>query len=161
MRGQAKMTWVKIYISGWLHGSIRWQLEPAERGVWADLIVMAGQCLLGGQICDNDGLAFPLDFIANQLNISRELLDTTLDKCVKEGRVIVKDGVISIVNWTAYQSEYERQKKYRTDPKEPEQPKDYQGGKFGHMVIHSKDDLKRIKQRKKEVNSESPGLDKG
>jgi len=141
MRGQAKMTWVKIHITGWLHGSIRWQLEPDERGVWADLIVLAGQCLQGGKICDNDGRPYPRDYIANQLNISRELLDRTIAKCQAEGRIDDVDDVIIITNWKAYQSEYERQKQYR-QPKE----RDYKAGKYGNKVATTKEDVERIKK---------------
>lgn len=134
MRGQARMTWVKIHIAGWLHGSIRWQLDPAERGVWADLIVMAGQCLQGGRICDNDGKAYPLDFIASQLHIPLELLETTISKCEQENRIIVDEGVVIITNWRAYQSEYERQKGYRQKAAPEVDPEKYKKGKYGHMV---------------------------
>jgi len=134
MRGQAKLSWVKIYITGWLHGSIRWQLEPAERGVWADLIVMAGQCMMGGRICDNDGRPFPREYIANQFNIPQELLDVTIAKCRHEGRIEDIDDVIVISNWTAYQSEYERQKKYRGKEPTPPNPDKYVQGEKGHMV---------------------------
>ena len=113
MRGTAKMTWVKLHVTGWLHGSIRYQLEADERGVWADLIALAGQCLSGGKICDHDGKAYPRQFIANQLNISPELLEQTLTKCKQEGRIQEVKGVITIIHWSDYQSEYERQKKYR------------------------------------------------
>ena len=113
MRGSHKMTWVKLYITGWLHGSIRYQLEPDERGVWADLIAMAGQCLSSGRICDNDGQPYPKQYIANQLNVPIELLERTITKCEKEGRVQDIDGVIAITHWETYQSEYERQRKYR------------------------------------------------
>lgn len=133
MRGQVRLTWVKIHIAGWLHGSIRWQLDPAERGVWADLIALAGQCLQGGRICDNDGRAFPFDFLANQLHIPLELLEATIAKCKEEGRIEVIGGVIIITNWHAYQSEYERQKSYRK-AKEPEGPEKYKTQRLGHMV---------------------------
>jgi len=113
MRGQHKMTWVKLNITGWLHGSIRYQLEPDERSVWADLIALAGQCLSGGKICDNSGAALPRQYIANQLNIPLELLERSLEKSKKEGRIHENKGVITITNWSSYQSEYERQKKYR------------------------------------------------
>ena len=106
MRGQQRQY---IAITGWLHGSIRYQLEPDERGVWVDLIAMAGQCLTGGRICDNSGVAFPRQYIANQLNIPLELLERTIDKCKKEGRIHESEGVLSITNWSVYQSEYERQ----------------------------------------------------
>ena len=107
------MTWVKLHVTGWLHGSIRYQLEPDERGVWADLIALAGQCLARGRICDNDGKAYPRQYLANQLKISLELLERTLTKSKQEGRITEANGVITIVHWSAYQSEYERQKVYR------------------------------------------------
>lgn len=134
MRGRTKLTWVKIHVTGWLHGSIRWQLEADERGVWADLIAMAGQCLAGGKICDNDGRPFPRDFIANQLNIPQTLLDRTLAKCMHEGRIEERDDVIVLTNWTAYQSEYERQKQYRRKNRPSDDPDKYIEGKYGDNV---------------------------
>lgn len=132
MRGQARMTWVKLHINGWLHGSIRWQLDPAERGVWADLIALAGQCLSGGKVCDNDGRPYPRDFIANQLNIPQELLDRTIAKCRREGRLEDRDDMIVLTNWKSYQSEYERQKQYREAKKDD--PYKYIGQKHDHIV---------------------------
>ena len=131
-RGQGSTTWVKIWVRGWLHGSIRWQLEADERGVWADLIAMAGECGRDGAICDNDGRPFPRDFIANQLNIPQELLDRTIAKCRHEGRLDDRDDMIVITNWKAYQSEYDRVKKYRQKP--PEDKDKFTKGKYGHMV---------------------------
>lgn len=133
MRGRTRLTWVKIHVTGWLHGSIRWQLEPDERGVWADLIALAGQCLMGGKICDNDGKAFPREYIANQLNIPLELLDRTIAKCRLEGRIDDRDDIIALTNWKAYQSEYERQKQYRGTEKD-DSPDKFIKGKYGHMV---------------------------
>ena len=115
MRGEGKLTWVKLHVSGWLHGSIRWQLTPEERSVWADLIALAGQCLRGGRIEDNDGRGFPRDYLANQLNIPLELLEQTIEKCQEEGRIELEKDVIILTNWKSYQSEYERQKGYRKE----------------------------------------------
>ncbi|KKN65880.1 hypothetical protein LCGC14_0476970 [marine sediment metagenome] len=111
-----KRTWVKFFVTGWLHGSIRWQLEPDERSVWADLICLAGQCGHEGAICDNDGEALPRDFMANQLNIKQTLLDRTIAKSIHDNRLEEVDGCLSIVNWSSYQSEYERQKISRQKP---------------------------------------------
>jgi len=122
LRGTAKLTWVKLHINGWLHGSIRWQLEADERGVWADLIALAGQCLSGGAISDNDGRPYPRDFIAGQLNIRQELLDRTIAKCRQNGQLVDRDDMIVLTNWKIYQSEYERQKQYRAKP----EPTDHQ-----------------------------------
>ncbi len=113
-----RRSWVKFWVTGWLHGSIRWQLEPGERATWADLICLAGECSHNGQICDNDGGAFPIEYIANTLNIPLALLGSTIAKCKAEGRIEDReDGVIVIANWDVYQSEYERQKNYRSPTK--------------------------------------------
>lgn len=117
-RGSNRRSWVKLWVTGWLHGSIRWQLNAAERATWADLICLAGECNHNGMICDNDGREYPISYIANQLNIDIALLGSTIAKCKAEGRIEDrKDGVIVIANWGAYQSEYSRQKKYREKAK--------------------------------------------
>ena len=122
MRSRGKRSWIKLWVTGWLHGSIRWQLEPSERSVWADLLCMAGECGREGAICDNDGRPYPRDFIANQLNIPATLLNQTVAKCKREGRIEERDDVIIIANWHNYQSEYDRVKKYRGKP----EPTDHQ-----------------------------------
>ena len=132
MRGEYRRSWLKLWAIECLEGSIRWQLDAAERGTWYDLLALARVCGSEGKICDRDERAYPLDFIANRLNIPLELLENTLSKCKDEGRIEVKDGVINIVNWKTYQSEYERQKPYRDAKKDD--PDKYTKGKFGHMV---------------------------
>ena len=112
-RGATTRSWIKLYVKGWLHGSIRYQLSAAERGTFADLLSLAGECDRGGEISDNDGKPFPFSFIAGQLHITEELLSNTIGKCVAEGRIREKNGVIEIINFNAYQSEYQRQKPYR------------------------------------------------
>lgn len=112
-RGAIRRSWVKVYITGWLHGSIRWQLTAEERSVWCDLICLAGECGKGGKIADNDSGAYPMSYIAGLLNIKEELLEQAVEKCIKDNRITREDGVIVIKNWNTYQSEYERQKRYR------------------------------------------------
>lgn len=116
-RGGWQRKWIKLFTSGWLHGSIRWQLDAAERGTFADLLALAGECGHEGKICDNDDRPFPLQFIANQLNIPLDLLGSTIAKCKAEGRIENNDGVLIISNWKHYQSEYDRQKPSREKKK--------------------------------------------
>lgn len=111
-------TWIKLHVNGWLHGSVRWQLTPAERGTLADLFALAGERGRDGEISDNDGRPFPMEYIAHSLNIDVALLESTIAKCVEEGRIVDRDGVITLTNWKIYQSEYDRQKKYRTADRE-------------------------------------------
>lgn len=112
-RGSWKKRWIKLYVTGWLHGSIRWQFTSEERGVWADLLAWAGEIQKDGAICDNDGCPLPRDFMANALNIKQILLDRVIAKCIHEGRLEDEDGVLIVTNYNSYQSEYERQKPSR------------------------------------------------
>lgn len=138
--------WVKLWVTECLEGGIRYQLEPNERSVWYDLLLFAALRNPAGHICDRDGRPFPHQFIAGRLNISVDLLELTLKKCIKEGRITEDGGGIHITNWARYQSEYERQKPFREKKKQDEiDPDKYIKGKYGHMV-----------QRKSEKSSKYP-----
>lgn len=148
-RGATRRTWVKLFITGWLHGSIRWQLEPDERSVWADLICMAGECGKEGEICDNDNKPFPREYIANHLNIKQDLLDRTIAKCRHEGRLADRDDILIITNWKAYQSEYDRQKPYRQkETDKPDDPDKFIKGKYGKGVKRGPDDPEKYSKQK-------------
>lgn len=138
-RGATRRAWVKLWVTGWLHGSIRYQLTPDERGVWADLLAWAGECEQGGAIMDNSEKPFPMEYMANHLNIPLELLTRTLDKSKEEGRIKIENGIIFITSWKTYQSEYERQKAYRIKDKD-QNPDKFTQGRYGHMVQRGPDD---------------------
>ena len=108
-----KRTWIKLHCHGRLHGSIVYQLEEAEQSVFDKLLCFAGECNRDGQISDNDGRPFPREHIAHELHTTLTLLETTLDKCITEGRITENGAGLNITNWFTYQSEYQRQKPYR------------------------------------------------
>jgi len=119
-RGTPKRRWIKLYPIDCLEGSIRYQLEADERGVWYDLLQFSALCATPGFISDKDGRPYPHSFIANRLNISVDLLERTIDKCKEEGRISENTTGIKISNWAFYQSEYDRQKPYRQKKKDSE-----------------------------------------
>lgn len=125
--------WVKLWVTECLEGSIRYQLDAAERGVWYDLILVSSLGGIPGSICDRDLRPFPHSFIAARLNIPLTLLEITLDKCIKEGRITEDGSGIHIANWERYQSEYQRQAKYRNKEANND-PDKYIKGERGHMV---------------------------
>ena len=130
-----RKTWIKLYPIDCLEGSIRYQLESDERGVWYDLLNLSAICVTPGIISDKDNRPYPHSFIANRLNIGIELLERTLSKCELEGRINENEIGIHITNWAAYQSEYERQKPYRQKAKQKEaDPDKYVKGKYGKLV---------------------------
>ena len=105
--------WIKVYPMECLEGSIRYQLEPDERGVWYDLMNFAAICSNDGAITDRDKRPYPHGYIANRLNIPLELLDRTLKKCIADKRISEDKSGIHITHWKLYQSEYDRTKGYQ------------------------------------------------
>ena len=125
--------WIKLWVQESLTGTVRFDFTPAERCVWYDLLILAGNCRLEGIIAAGPGMPYPHNWIAGTLNVPPELLEVTLEKCQQTERIEENGDGIRIVNWAKYQSEYERQKPYRQrgdgDP-----DKYIKQGKYGHMV---------------------------
>jgi hypothetical protein len=92
---------------------MRFDFTPAERGVWYDLLVLAGNCRMDGVVAAGQGKPYPYSWIAGTLNVPLKLLETTLEKCRVSERIHENNDGIHIQNWKKYQSEYERQKPYR------------------------------------------------
>lgn len=134
MRGEYRRPWLKLWALECLEGSIRYQLDAAERGTWYDLLALARISGVEGQISDRDSRPYPHSFIASRLNISLDLLEQTLEKCQAEGRVTEDEQGIHITNWKVYQSEYERQKPYRQKGRISEDPDKFVKGPLSHMV---------------------------
>lgn len=111
--GATRRTWIKLHITGWLHGSVRPWFTVEERSVFVDLLALAGECNQEGKICDNSGRAYPNEYISSQLNIPLALLEQTLKKCVEHDMVELNSDTITLINWGKYQSDYSRQKPYR------------------------------------------------
>ena len=134
-------TWVKVYCNKWLEGTIR-QESPLVRAVFIDLLTLAGS----GSYGDNGEIKLPNEVglsnaqIASILNLSRQQWVTARDSLIKRERITLKQGgiirsdsslacqkaapkhnkcppIINISNWGRYQSEYERQKSYRSNKK--------------------------------------------
>ena len=126
--------WVKIWVRECLAGTIRFDFEPAERGVWYDLIVLAGDCRQEGLIAAGPGRPYPHGWIAGTLNIPLELLESVLSLCIKTARLSEDGEGIRVLNWTKYQSEYDRQKPYRQNKAVKEGAEKYTKQKYGHMV---------------------------
>jgi len=105
--------WIKIWIPEMLRGTIRFDLTAEERGVWLDLLLMAGESRNEGFIAPNERQPYPDAWIAATLNLPLKLLQRVIQKCEDTQRIERTDRGLHILNWTKYQSEYERQKKYR------------------------------------------------
>jgi hypothetical protein len=104
------MRWFKIWGDKWLLGSTRYELTAEQRAVWIDLLAKASKSKVLGQIN-----FYSLEQLAQQFNISLELLENTIKRCVEEKKIkfFSKKRKILILNWKEYQSEYQRQRPYR------------------------------------------------
>lgn len=116
--------WIKLWTAESLRGSIRFDLTPAERGVWYDLLAMAGESRTPGTIQATDGVPYPWPWLAQTLNIPLELLEQTLDKLSskKTKRIELNGDCIHITNFDYYQA--------RKTEEEELGGKKYEGGKY-------------------------------
>ena len=108
-------TWIKVYCDNWISGTIR-EEQPDIRSVWIDLLTFAGSGQFGdtGEIKLANGVGFTDRQIAEIMHIKTSLWKRAKARFLISERIEINPkGAISIVNWSIYQSEYNRQKSYR------------------------------------------------
>lgn len=114
-------TWVKLYCDQWLSGSLRKE-TPELRGIWADLLALAGSGKYGdtGKISLQNDVGLSDSQFEKLLNISKHQWRKTKNRLILTERIAVNNtNVVTIINWKKYQSEYERQKPYRNTKLQP------------------------------------------
>jgi hypothetical protein len=100
------------------------ELSPEERWVWIGLLLLAGDSNCEGIIYlrkkeDGSSLGYSLITLSELLNVTLDIFQKAIEKFIKYEKIRVnEDGVIYILNWKKYQSEYQRQKPYREGEKE-------------------------------------------
>jgi DnaD/phage-associated family protein len=115
----ASRTWVKIYCDNWLDGSISDE-DIVTRGVWACLLALTGSGRFSdkGEIKVSENIGFNDKQVANLIKIDVKIWQKVKQILIKTDRIIVdSNDIIKVINWTKYQSEYERQKPYRNNNK--------------------------------------------
>lgn len=155
-RTTGAMRYVKMFVMECLDGTIRFDFDPDERGVWYDLILLGGRMRVKGLLSAGPGQPYPRRWIAGTLNITEELLERTLRKCIAapgdnktldghDPRIVETPDGLRIINWHKYQSEYDRQKPYRERKRakkenpSSEDPAKHQRGRFAVcQVCHSR-----------------------
>lgn len=132
--------WIKIFCYETLHGSVSYQLSEAEQSVWVKLLCFAGLCGNEGLIADHDLRPFPHTFIIHEIHTDTDIFESTLEKCKSEGRISEDGQGIRIVNWAKYQSEYERQKRYRDKDNTPN-PEKFNQGRLQEVIKQRMDQM--------------------
>ena len=108
-------TWVKLYCDQWLSGSLR-EETPELRGIWADLLALAGSGKYGdtGRISLQNDVGLTDSQYEKLLKITKYQWQKAKKRLILTERIAVNSAnVVTIINWKKYQSEYERQKPYR------------------------------------------------
>jgi len=90
--------WIKMFPAKCLRGKLHFDFPYTKRGLWYELLLMAGDG-------DNDGvISYPLEFLAGQLGCSLKVLESFLTALVETKRIKISDGYrIEILNWARYQ----------------------------------------------------------
>ena len=122
-----RRTWIKIFSEKWLRGSIR-EEPPEIRGIWVDLLALAGDSAYGDEgvirLAPDCGLTD--EQICIILNIPLDLWIKAKDRFIETERISVTEkNEIIILSWAKYQSEYQRQKRYREKEKNDDVTESY------------------------------------
>src|SRR5208337_1378104 len=119
-----RRSWVKLWVNEWLDGTTRFEMSDSQRAFWIDLLAMGGRSRFPGRICagqvEGHFVGCPLTKFQALMAEPMDVLET-LKLFEKTGKITlrttattpVKLYMIELVNWDRYQSEYQRQKKYR------------------------------------------------
>ena len=104
MKRGKTLDWIPLWVDKWLFGSTRIELQPDERSIWADFMVLASKD--NGYIRANEDTAYPIELLAGMLYVEKELLEKTISKLAgkKIGKIrLYKSGIIYLKNWKEYQ----------------------------------------------------------
>lgn len=76
---------------------------------------MAGDSVVDGSVCLSETLGYTNEQLADILGVDENVFAAALSKMAATGKIeIGPKNKISILNWKKYQSEYDRQKSYRS-----------------------------------------------
>lgn len=102
MKEKQTQIWIPLYVDKWIFGSTRIELEPAERGVFVDLLAFGGKDK--GYIRANETTAYHHRQLAGLLNIEVSLLESTIAKCLHFEKLLEPSpGIYLLKNWDNYQ----------------------------------------------------------
>lgn len=139
-------TWVKLYCDHWLSGSLR-EETPELRGIWADLLALAGSGKYGdtGRISLQNDVGLSDSQFEKLLKITKYQWQKAKKRLILTERIAVNSAnVATIINWKKYQSEYQRQRPYRYQKLQPK----VTTGSYTGDIEEDKEEKKVIKTGK-------------
>ena len=110
-----RRNWIKLFVDQSLRGTMMIELKPAERWVWIGFLLLCGDSPFDGQISVTETMGYTDEQLAALLQCNAETITSAKSAMVEHNKISVDMfGVIKILKWNRYQSEYARQKRYRT-----------------------------------------------
>lgn len=154
-RKPGRLSWLKFWIDEILDGSTNRELTPAERGIWFELVLLAGRANKHGKIMAS------VEDIPRLLNIKKRLFDRVVTKLLSPAvNKLQKDpeGTLIVRNYDKYQPDKrERYDTRKALSESAEQVEKDQKGRFS-------DQTRRIPKMESGDNSQdktSPKRTKG
>ena len=90
--------------------------DPGERFLWFAFLLLAGDSPYEGKIALTEEMGYSDEQIGSLLKCDSILVKRAKKIMVKYDKIKVLDNnIIQIINWQKYQSEYQRQKPYRSE----------------------------------------------
>jgi hypothetical protein len=130
-----RRNWIKIYVDQCLRGTMMDEMkDPGERFLWFAFLLLAGDSPYEGKIALTEDMGYTDEQLGSMLKCDPGLIQRAKKVMVKYDKIkVLKNNIIQIVNWKKYQSEYQRQKPYRSDD----------GQKLLRKVTTKGDDIER------------------
>lgn len=112
-----RRNWIKLYVDQCLRGTMMDEMEdPAERFLWFAFLLLAGDSPYEGKIALTEDMGYSDEQLGSILKCEPSLIKRAKKVMIKYDKIkILNNNIIQIVNWKKYQSEYQRQKPYRSE----------------------------------------------
>lgn len=108
------MEWIKLWPKETIYGTTSKEIPYEMRGVWFQLLAMAGLEPYYGQVCIAENLPYSIPQLSSLLDVPPEILKKALKILQDVEKVKINGaGIIEIVNWEHYQSQSGYMKSYR------------------------------------------------
>jgi len=107
-----RRTWIKMWVK-LLRDKEFMKMDTENRWVWVGLLLLAGDSPVPGKIGISEEMGYSLEQIAHLLAVDTKAVQKTISLMGCKSLVIDMNGIITINKWEDYQSEYQRQLKYR------------------------------------------------
>lgn len=120
MKNKKGDDWYPFWIDKWLFGSTKFEFTPAERSVWIDLLTLAHKD--SGFIRANIDMPYPIEHLANIFVVPVDLLTTTIEKCIKNGKLEkLDDGSLFVASIERYELTKRHKRRFQKEESNKEE----------------------------------------